>query len=120
MDDYKEKECGAKTTFLLFLCALLPRWGIGQLTVGVFFLQIIDDPDFAVRAQTGQALVTEQIGQVVLLAVFCAFLNCIGGAVQKRQRGRDERQKIVIELDLTVMRILEDIGIQTAGGGFSA
>lgn len=56
------------------------------------------------------------MGNFVLLTVFDAVLDRVRRAVQKRERGEDEREKIVVEPNLTVVRIFENIGIQTAGG----
>lgn len=52
----------------------------------------------------------------MLLTVFDAVFDRVRRAVQKRERGEDEREKIVVEPNLTVVRIFENIGIQTAGG----
>lgn len=56
------------------------------------------------------------MGNFVLLTVFDAVLDRVRRAVQKRERGGDEHEKIVVEPNLTVVRIFENIGIQTAGG----
>ena len=56
------------------------------------------------------------MGNFMLLTVFDTVLDRVRRAVQKRERGGDEREKIVVEPNLTVVRIFENIGIQTAGG----
>ena len=56
------------------------------------------------------------MGNFMLLTVFDTVLDRVRRTVQKRERGGDEREKIVVEPNLTVVRIFENIGIQTAGG----
>ena len=56
------------------------------------------------------------MGNFMLLTVFDAVLDRVRRAVQKRESGGDEREKIVVEPNLTVVRIFENVGIQTAGG----
>ena len=51
------------------------------------------------------------MGNFMLLTVFDAVLDRVRRAVQKRERGGNQREKIVVEPNLTVVRIFENIGI---------
>lgn len=53
----------------------------------------------------------------MLLAVFDAVLDRVCRAVQKRERRGDEREKTVVEPNLTVVRIFENVGNSNRGGG---
>ena len=47
----------------------------------------------------------------MLLAVFDTVLDRVRRTVQKRERGGNQREKIVVEPNLTVVRIFEIVGI---------